>query len=312
MNIQQLKNIIEVWHCGSISKAAKNLYMNQPNLSRSISSIEEEFNISLFTRTSAGVEPTYDGLRFLRQAERIVAEFEDFESSFKIARGDRLCFKMAVPRVSYLAFAFSQAVSAYAGEKPLDIEYMEGSNEEIIQNVQYKGYDIGIIRFPIEFESEYKKRLQESQLKFQELFTFRFVATMSRQHPLAKKKMLHLSELRNYIILTHGDNRSAYFSAKETDSLYLSDISDSSINLFERGSQFDFLRNIKGTYMLVSPLPTDVLEANSLVQIPISEEDGGLFVDLIITRKNRRYTEFERNLISHIAEVQQQIMLGDE
>ena len=76
MNIQQLKNVIEVWKCGSISKAAKHLYMNQPNLSRTITSLEEEFNITLFSRTSAGVEPTNDGLQFLRQAERIVADIE--------------------------------------------------------------------------------------------------------------------------------------------------------------------------------------------------------------------------------------------
>ena len=312
MNIQQLKNVIEVWKCGSISKAAKHLYMNQPNLSRTITSLEEEFNITLFSRTSAGVEPTNDGLQFLRQAERIVADIEDFEHTFKGGVSEELSFKIAVPRVSYLANAFSQTVSAAAGEKPLKIEYMEASNQEIINRVLFMGYDLGIIRFPIEFESDYKKRLVEMQLKFQELFTFRFVATMSRQHPLAGKKMLNLSELKPYIILTHGDNRSVNFSDKETDSLYLADISKNSITLFERGSQFDFLRNIHGSYMLVSPLPKDVLQANDLVQIPISEKDVGLFVDLIITRKNRRYTDFERMLINRISEVQQQIMPLEE
>lgn len=308
MNIQQLKNVIEVWKCGSISKAAKHLYMNQPNLSRTITSLEEEFNITLFSRTSSGVEPTTDGLRFLRQAERIVADLDEFEHSFKNADNDELSFKIAVPRVSYLANAFSQAVSANAGEKTLNIEYMEASNEEIINRVLFKGYDLGIIRFPIEFESDYKKRLVEMQLRFQELLTFRFVATMSRQHPLAEKRLLRLTDMKNYIILTHGDNHSVNFSDKETDSLYLADISDNSITLFERGSQFDFLRNIHGSYMLVSPLPRDVLQANDLVQIPFSEHDVGLFVDLIITRKNRRYTDFERKLISHIIDVQQQIM----
>lgn len=308
MNIQQLKNVIEVWKCGSISKAAKHLYMNQPNLSRTITSLEEEFNITLFSRTNSGVEPTHDGLRFLRQAERIVADIDDFEHSFKSMDTDELSFKIAVPRVSYLANAFSQTVSANAGEKILNIEYMEASNEEIINRVLFMGYDLGIIRFPIEFESDYKKRLVDMQLKFQELLTFRFVATMSRQHPLASKTLLRLSELRDYIILTHGDNRSVNFSDKETDSLYHSDISENSITLFERGSQFDFLRNIQGCYMLVSPLPRDVLEANGLVQIPISEQDVGLFVDLIVTRKNRRYTDFERSLISRIIDVQQQIM----
>ncbi|MBQ2961082.1 MAG: LysR family transcriptional regulator [Oscillospiraceae bacterium] len=311
MNIQQLKNVIEVWKCGSISKAAKHLYMNQPNLSRSITSLEEEFNITLFSRTSSGVEPTHDGLQFLRQAERMVAEFEEFENSFKHGDKDKLSFKIAVPRVSYLANAFTQAVSANAGEKLLDIEYMEASNEEIINRVLFKGYDIGIIRFPIEFESDYKKRLVEMQLRFQELLTFRFVATMSRRHPLAGKKRLNLGDMKPYIILTHGDNHSVNFSNKETDSLYLRDISDNSITLFERGSQFDFLRNIHGSYMLVSPLPRDVLQANDLVQIPFEEQDVGLFVDLIITRKNRRYSEFERKLIAHIIDVQQQIMPAD-
>ena len=311
MNIQQLKNVIEVWKCGSISKAAKHLYMNQPNLSRSITSLEEEFNITLFSRTSSGVEPTHDGLQFLRQAERMVAEFEEFENSFKHGDKDKLSFKIAVPRVSYLANAFTQAVSANAGEKLLDIEYMEASNEEIINRVLFKGYDIGIIRFPIEFESDYKKRLVEMQLRFQELLTFRFVATMSRRHPLAGKKRLNLGDMKPYIILTHGDNHSVNFSNKETDSLYLRDISDNSITLFERGSQFDFLRNIYGSYMLVSPLPRDVLQANDLVQIPFEEQDVGLFVDLIITRKNRRYSEFERKLIAHIIDVQQQIMPAD-
>ncbi len=308
MNIQQLKYVIEVWKCGSISKAAKHLYMNQPNLSRTITSLEEEFNITIFSRTSAGVEPTNDGLQFLRHAERVVAGYDEFERSFKSSDTEQLSFKIAVPRVSYLANAFSQAVSSYAGERTLNIEYMETSNEEIINRVLYKGYDLGIIRFPIEFEADYKKRLVEMQLKFQELFTFRFVATMSRRHPLAGKQLLRLGDLSEHIILTHGDNHSVNFSDKETDSLYLADISRNAITLFERGSQFDFLRNIQGSYMLVSPLPQDVLQANDLVQIPISEKDVGLFVDLIVTRKNRRYTDFERQLISHISEVQQQIM----
>ena len=308
MNIQQLKYVIEVWKCGSISKAAKHLYMNQPNLSRTITSLEEEFNITIFSRTSSGVEPTHDGMQFLRHAERVVAGFDEFEHNFKNYGTDELNFKMAVPRVSYLSHAFTQAVSAHGREKTLNIEYMETSNEEIINRVLYKGYDLGIIRFPIEFETDYKKRLVEMQLKFQELFTFRFVATMSRKHPLAEKRLLGLSDLSDYIILTHGDNRSVNFSDKETDSLYLADISRNSITLFERGSQFDFLRNIHGSYMLVSPLPKDVLQANDLVQIPISEKDVGLFVDLIITRKNRRYSDFERDLISHISQVQQQIM----
>lgn len=311
MNIQQLKNVIEVWKCGSISKAAKQLYMNQPNLSRSITSLEEEFGITLFSRTSAGVEPTEDGLSFLRQAERVVGDYDKFERSFKNPGTDEMNFKIAVPRVSYLAEAFSKALSGFNGEHTLNVEYIETSNEDIINRVLYKSYDLGILRFPIEFETEYKKRLVEMQLRFQEVFTFRFVALMSGKHPLAGKAQLRLEELAPYTNLIHGDNRSLGFSAQETESLYFADTSKSRITLFERGGQFDFLRNVPGTYMLVSPMPADVLEANGLQQIPISEKDVGLFVDLIITRKNRRYSEFERSFINCISEVQRQILPAD-
>ena len=45
MNIQQLRCIVEIARVGSITKAAENLYMNQPNLSRTV--IEFEKNTAL-------------------------------------------------------------------------------------------------------------------------------------------------------------------------------------------------------------------------------------------------------------------------
>ena len=50
MDLQQLRNVQEVARCGSISRAAKNLYMSQPNLSKSIRELEEELGIEIFIR----------------------------------------------------------------------------------------------------------------------------------------------------------------------------------------------------------------------------------------------------------------------
>ena len=43
MNIQQLRCIVEIARVGSITKAAENLYMNQPNLSRTVIEFEKEY-----------------------------------------------------------------------------------------------------------------------------------------------------------------------------------------------------------------------------------------------------------------------------
>ena len=46
MNIQQLRCIVEIARVGSITKAAENLYMNQPNLSRTVIEFEKEYGIT--------------------------------------------------------------------------------------------------------------------------------------------------------------------------------------------------------------------------------------------------------------------------
>ena len=45
MNIQQLRCIVEIARVGSITKAAENLYMNQPNLSRTVIEFEKEYGV---------------------------------------------------------------------------------------------------------------------------------------------------------------------------------------------------------------------------------------------------------------------------
>ena len=58
MNTLHLKYAVEVERTGSISRAAENLFMGQPNLSKAIRELEETTGITIFKRTSKGVLPT--------------------------------------------------------------------------------------------------------------------------------------------------------------------------------------------------------------------------------------------------------------
>ena len=307
MNIQQLRCAIEVWRCGSISRAAERLYMNQPNLSRVIKALEEEFNITLFSRTASGVEVTNEGTAFLTEAERLVGRNDEFEQAFKNGYSERLVFRMAVPRASYLAYAFSNALARHGGDT-LNVTYKETNNQDVINCVSALGYDLGVIRLPVEFAANYKKQLAEKQLKAQEILTFRFVAVMSRGHALAGRESVRMADLAQHTALVHGDNYSVNFSDKWTDQLYKTGVYQKSVTLFERGSQFDFLRNVPDTFMLVSPLPPDILAANDLVQIPLSENETGLFEDVVITRRFRRETVFEQAFMNSLLDVEHDIM----
>ena len=72
MTIQQLQYLLEVGRTGSITKAAKNLYVAQSSVSNAISALEDELGFRIFARTWQGVAPTKEGQRILTHAARIM------------------------------------------------------------------------------------------------------------------------------------------------------------------------------------------------------------------------------------------------
>ena len=83
MKLSQLEQIIEVANTGSISQAATNLYISQPNVSLSIKRVEDEIGAKLFHRTSSGMIPTITGLEFVERAKEILAGIESGERAYK-------------------------------------------------------------------------------------------------------------------------------------------------------------------------------------------------------------------------------------
>lgn len=69
MDIRELRSFVKVAHCGSFSRAARELFIAQPALSRQIAKLEEELQVSLFIRHGKGVELTEAGSRLLERAE---------------------------------------------------------------------------------------------------------------------------------------------------------------------------------------------------------------------------------------------------
>lgn len=60
-NLSQYRIFYAVAMTGNISKAAKELYISQPAISKSISKLEDSLHTSLFTRNSRGVQLTEEG-----------------------------------------------------------------------------------------------------------------------------------------------------------------------------------------------------------------------------------------------------------
>ncbi len=68
MNLLHMKYAGEVAKLGSMGKASETLLIATPNLSRSIKELEADLGISIFERTTKGMELTPDGEQFISYA----------------------------------------------------------------------------------------------------------------------------------------------------------------------------------------------------------------------------------------------------
>ena len=93
----------EVAKTQSISKAAENLYMGQPNLSRAIKELEDSLGITIFSRTSKGISVTPDGEEFLQYAKRILTQVDEVEELYRNGKTHKQKLSVSVPRSAWWA-----------------------------------------------------------------------------------------------------------------------------------------------------------------------------------------------------------------
>ena len=113
MTRQQLICALEVGRAGSINRAAQSLFMAQPNLSSTIRELEAEIGITLFKRSSRGVEVTHAGEQFLRQAADIVAQFDALESAYH-SRDDSVSLSVTTARSSAISDRIARYLNDFA------------------------------------------------------------------------------------------------------------------------------------------------------------------------------------------------------
>ncbi len=305
MNISDITYVAEIAKTGSMTQAAANLYMNQPNLSKSIIALEKELGIVIFRRSSKGVTLTKEGHNFLLSTKEILEKFNALESKYKTGEGKHY-FGISVPRASYVSFAFTQFVKEIANAKSLQIEFIETNSMQVIQNVISQKHNFGIIRYAVEYEKYFNKLLGEYALCGDTLLEFEYLALMSAHSPLAAKKILESEDLHERIEVAHGDTGISLLPSFEIREPLHSIPNSKKIYIYERGSQFDLLTNIPAAYMWVSPIPRQMLELYHLVQKNINIKDN-LYRDVLIYPDAYQMAETDRKFLNHLYRVRDKI-----
>ena len=299
MNILHLKYAAEIAKTGSLNKAAENLYMGQPNLSRAIKELEANLGITIFERSARGMTVTPEGEKFIGYANKILTQIDEVEAIYKNGSSVTQNFSISVPRASYISEAFVNFSKKINRDAPFDLVYKETNAMRAIKNILEADYNLGIIRYAENYDSHFRQLLVQKGLVGELVAEFFYVLIMSREHPLADKDDIRYEDLKAYTEIAHADPYVPSLPLATVRKEELPDDIDKRIFVFERSSQFELLSENTNTFMWVSAAPQKILDRYGLIQ-KSCPDNTRLYKDVLIHRKDYRLNELDNMFITEL------------
>ncbi len=207
MELRQLRYFIAVAESLSFSRAAEELHITVPPLSRQIRQLEDEFDIQLFVRNRRRVVLTDTGRLLLREAKTLDQQLKQFTNCIRLAKhGSAGTVRIGIGL--HLGERLSRAVMEYSRRHPLVEIQTAGIYSSLQSAALTQGkVDVGFLRAPVD----------RTYLHSEPLFEERLIVLMSRSNPLAKRKSVRIRDLANETLLLHDRSASASLYDKILD-----------------------------------------------------------------------------------------------
>ena len=269
MTLQQLRYVIEVADKGSITEAAKSLFIAQPSLSAAIHELETETATKIFLRSSRGILITPEGAEFLGYARQVVQQAALIEDKYINRQAVRQRFSVSTQHYSFTSSAFVELVRAQGGEA---YEYIlrEGKTYDVINDVKTLRSEIGVLYMCSFNEAVISKMLREANLVFSELFSARPHIFVGRNNPLAGRERVTLADLEPLPCLTYeqGDQNAFYFSEEILSTLN----HEKSIKVTDKSSIINLMIGTDG-YTISSGICPSYLSGEDIISIPLDVDE---------------------------------------
>ena len=243
MRVQQLKYILKVAEVGSITEAAKLLFISQPSLSNSIKETEKEAGITIFLRSRTGITLTKDGAEFLGYARQVIQQMELLEDRYVTNLPGKVTFGVSSQHYTFTENAFVELVKRFGQER-----YAFYHENEVVM----------------------RKVIEENHLVFTELFSAKPHVFLQKDHPLASKKVVSVHDLAPYprLNFVQGEYESVYFS----EELFSSIPVDKEIRVNDRGAIVNFMLGLNA-YTISSGIFPKYLNGENIISVPLAENE---------------------------------------
>ena len=192
MTLNQIYYFQTVARYENYRKAAEELYISQPSLSRSIASLESELGVLLFEKNGRGVNLTKGGKLFLEYADRIIDECEIAKNKMKemASDGGKIDIGYVFPLASHYIPHNVRDFLNKKENKNVTFNFFQNHTSAIAKKVRSGELDVGFGGY-----------IDKEEFEFFPVLSEEMVLITPKGHELESYKKVSIQELRNYPVI---------------------------------------------------------------------------------------------------------------
>lgn len=287
MKLSHLRYIIEVAKTGSITRAAQNLYIGQPNLSKVIKDMEADLGFTVFTRSSKGVVPTQRGAELIHRANEILEKTDSFEEDYFGGKSRIERLSVAVCGVERCIYAIERAAAGLNKLDGFKLEYFRCDMERAMELAKRGEVSFAAVR-TCSPDNVFEARLPQIGLKGQKLCSGKQQILTSRVNRAAQKEIIEEADLENYTeVFIHGANCDPTTVHKKTVA----------VSGFESACRV--LAGVNNSFMTISKTDCKLVGGELCVK---DLAQGGTVTDWAVFKEGKRFSEIEAEAVRRIIE----------
>lgn len=294
MKLQQLRYVVKVAECGSITEASRRLFVSQPSITASIRDLENEMGVHIFERTNKGAIVSEEGETFLGYARQVLDQADLLEGKYKGTSEQVPHFSVSCQHYSFAVNAFVDVIREFDAAR-YDFTLREEQTHEIIEDVAHMKSELGILYLSEHNREVIERMLAANELVFEGLFCAAPHVFVCADHPLADCASVTLEDLEDYPFLSYeqGSYNSFYYSEELTSTFERR----KNIRVRDRATLFNLAMGLNG-YTVCSGVISHELNGPGIISIPLDVDE---YMEIgIITRKNTTLTRYGQAYIDAI------------
>lgn len=195
LNLRHLEMVQAIHQEGTLTGAARRLFLSQPALTRQLSKLETRIGVALFRRHPKGMELTREGRRLLESAERVLFELQRAEHDVRLlAQG--YAGALRVSTECYMCYHWLPRVARVFGERfpRVEVQLAPEATRDPWGALQTAAVDVALV---------YSTPPHPPSVHRADVFRDEIVAIVSTDHRLAGEPYLTPESLGAEALLCH-------------------------------------------------------------------------------------------------------------